>query len=262
MKITKILSLLILIVIVLIFFFVLFGLQNSKIRKGVYFNSLLETQNFILKDSDNYIKNMSNIDLIARGYNSNESYLNTIINNILSFSSNEKKEIIELMNSIDLINFPIFTKKIPSIKFSKIDGIVYENGYPHTRYNIIFLSPSFFLFKMDEKKKILIHECIHLFQRYNPLYTEQFLNKNGFKKLGNFKYLFPDIYPLKRSNSDIDENIWQGPDGNIMFPIFSSLTPSSLGDIKDNKMEHPYEWMAYSFEDNKKIYLLFQHTQM
>jgi hypothetical protein len=135
------------------------------------------------------------------------------------------------------------------IKFSKMDGNVYENGYPHTRYNIIFLSPSFFRFNWDEKKKILNHECIHIFQRYNPIATEAFLNKNGFKKIGNFKYLFPDIYNLRRSNADIDENIWLSPDNNLLFPIFNSFTPKSLDDVRDHKMEHPYEWMAYTFED-------------
>ena len=93
-----------------------------------------------------------------------------------------------------------------------------------------------------------MHEVIHIYQRYNPILTEIYLNNNGFKKIGNFQSLYPNLYKLRRSNSDIDENIWLSPDNKLMFPIFSSEVPSSLNDVIDNKMEHPYEWMAYKLE--------------
>jgi hypothetical protein len=92
-----------------------------------------------------------------------------------------------------------------------------------------------------------MHEYIHIYQRYNPIETELFLNKYGFKKIGNFSSLFPNEYKFRRSNPDIDNNIWQDSKGELMFPIFSVIPPTSIANIKNDKTEHPYEWMAYTF---------------
>ena len=208
----------------------------------------METRQIILNDADNYIKNMSNTDLIARNMPSNLEYLLRASNGALSFTAAEKKELRLLVKQAIVmlqLNSKLHNPFRLSIKFSKIDNI-YENGYPHTRYNIIFLSPSFF--ENENKLDIIKHEYIHIYQRYNPLKTEKYLNANGFKKIGNFKLLYPDMYMLRRSNSDIDDNIWQDANGKLMFPIFSSNNPKSLNDVLDKKMEHPYEWMAYHLE--------------
>jgi hypothetical protein len=255
---TKKLKLYVLIItIILLSCLIIFILNKVKFKSNkanfksnsleIVFNSALETREFILNDSDNYIKNMSKVDLIARNINLN--YLLTAANDALSFSSEEKKMLIEMMKNVD----NRFGFKINVIKFSKV-GDIYENGYPHTRYNIIFLSPSFFAnlgAANANAIKVLKHECIHIYQRYNPLATEKYLNINGYKKIGNFQSLFPKEYLLKRSNSDIDDNIWQDANGQLMFPIFSSNNPQSLSDLHCNKkMEHPYEWMAYHLEES------------
>jgi hypothetical protein len=238
-------------IIILIFFKFKVKLNSNLNEIKIIFNSALETRQFILNDTDNYIKNMSKVDLIARNVNSN--YLLNAANDTLSFSPEEKWVLIEMMKNVNkIINELRF--KINIVKFSKV-GNIYENGYPHTRYNIIFLSQSFFeklgTANVANAINILKHECIHIYQRYNPLSTEKYLNMNGYKKIGNFKSLFPKEYLLKRSNSDIDDNIWQDANGQLMFPIFSSNNPQSLSDLHcDKKMEHPYEWMAYHLEES------------
>jgi hypothetical protein len=231
----------------LIILFIVFRFKLNDIK--IIFNSELETKNFILNDADNYIKNMSKVDLIARNVS---NYLLTAANDALSFSTEEKQMLIRMMKQVNKrLKFKRLNLKKPNlVKFSKM-GNVYENGYPHTRYNIIFLSPSFFANVAEKCEDILTHECIHIYQRYNPLDTERYLNMNGYKKIGNFKLLFPKEYLLRRSNSDIDDNIWQDVNGQLMFPIFSSNNPQSLSDLHcDKKMEHPYEWMAYYLEKN------------
>jgi hypothetical protein len=215
-----------------------------KLKKNIkiIFNSALETRNFILNDTDNYIKNMSKADLIARNVS---NYLLMAANDALSFSIMEKQKILYMMKNVNKMLIKLGLK-INLVKFSKVGG-VYESGYPHTRYNIIFLSPSFFT--SVNSINVLKHECIHIYQRYNPSNTEKYLNMHGYKKIGNFKSLYPKKYMLRRSNSDIDDNIWQDANGQLMFPIFSSNNPQSLSDLHcDKKMEHPYEWMAYHLE--------------
>lgn len=231
---------------VILIILIIICLKNKKIL--IIFNSKLETKLFLMGDKDNYIKNMSNIDLIARNFPSNIIYLLSATNGALYFSAIEKQKLIQMMKSVNKMFKKLGFSINFSVKFSKVDE-KYENGYPHTRYNIIFLSPSFFINDDLNAIKILKHECIHIYQRYNPIATEKYLNVNGFKKIGNFKSLYPEKYILKRSNSDIDDNIWQNKNGELMFPIFSSNHPQSLSDLWCEKnMEHPYEWMAYNLE--------------
>jgi len=241
----------IVIVVVVVLVILLIFLLNKTLNKNIkiIFNSELETKSFLLNDKDNYIKNMSNADLIARHISSNENYLLNIVNSALSFSTVEKQQLIQIMKVVSKMFIKLGFVVNFSVKFSKV-GKIYESGYPHTRYNIIFLSPIFFANDAANSIKILKHECIHIYQRYNPTITEKYLNINGFKKIGNFKSLYPKEYILKRSNSDIDDNIWQNKNGQLMFPIFSSNNPQSLSDLwGDKKMEHPYEWMAYNLEN-------------
>ena len=71
-----------------------------KLKKNIkiIFNSALETRNFILNDTDNYIKNMSKADLIARNVS---NYLLMAANDALSFSIMEKQKILYMMKNVN-----------------------------------------------------------------------------------------------------------------------------------------------------------------
>ena len=233
--------------------------KNSS-QLAIYFFTKKEAQEFIWDDNDNYIKNMSKSDLIARQFIHSNTYSNNYINNtyiddynnnykticatfaLEDFTKNEKDELVYLFMMIQTNPF-IFG----NYNFIKINS-VYENGYPHTRENIIFIPQSFFAKNIKEKKITLLHECIHIYQRYYPKETEVILNAYQFYKVGNFKDLFPDKYIMRRSNPDLDDNIWKDKDGVLMFPIFNSIHPKNMSDILTHgDREHPYEWMAYTF---------------
>jgi len=218
--------------------------QNSY-PLSIYFFTKKEAQEFIWDDNDNYIKNMTKSDLIARKHiNINGNDYKTICATfaVEDFIKEEKDELVYLFMMIQTNPF-IFG----NYNFIKINDI-YENGYPHTRENIIFIPRLFFVKNIKEKKIILLHECIHIYQRYYPKETEFILNAYQFYKVGNFKDLFPDKYIMRRSNPDLDNNIWKDKDGILMFPTFNSIQPKNMSDIlnRDDR-EHPYEWMAYTF---------------
>jgi hypothetical protein len=242
------------------------SLQKNKFSNGdnITFFSQRETSDFLLSDPDNYILNMTNIDLQARGIIGNYNQISASL--ATDFSQEEKQELLSLIDAVKNNFKNTMYEKIfrHNIIFAKTDSgsrgdlrseprgdlrseprgdLTYENGFPHTRNNIIFLSPLFF--RQMDKLNTLEHECIHLFQRFYPIDTEKYLNSMGFEKKGDFQLLFPDLYKVKRSNPDIDNNIWADPNGNFMFPIFSSDHPKSLNDVHSHDMEHPYEWMAY-----------------
>jgi hypothetical protein len=224
------------------------NLSSNNPSSNIYFFTKKEAQEFIWNDKDNYITGMSKSDLIARNYIDVNEYKTICATSALEdFTKEEKNELIYLFNQIKTNPF-IFG----NYNFIKIND-VYESGYPHTRENIIFIPQSFFGKEIKEKeikeKKItLLHECIHIYQRYHPKETEEILNSYQFYKVGNFKSLFPDKYIMRRSNPDLDGNIWKDKDGVLMFPIFNSLRPKNMSDIlTHDDREHPYEWMAYTF---------------
>jgi hypothetical protein len=120
-----------------------------------------ETLAFLTKDEDNFVKNLSEIDLYARNVSSINKYKENFEKIAASFTETEiqilnKTTIIadKLLNTIKFIDINyinyinlndianikwIFAKTI--INNSENDKeIKYENGFPHTRKNIIFLS--------------------------------------------------------------------------------------------------------------------------
>ena len=77
----------------------------------------------------------------------------------------------------------------------------YEEGLPHTRENIIFLTKS--IIKNNEENLIntLIHEKIHIYQRNNKNIFDILNNMNGFVKINySNKYLITWNLDLKLRN--------------------------------------------------------------
>ena len=73
-----------------------FRSSSSKIKFTICnYLTAIETKHFLLLDSDNYIHNFNDADLIARGAFSLNSYIQTIINSASDFT---KKEIDYLMD--------------------------------------------------------------------------------------------------------------------------------------------------------------------
>lgn len=108
-----------------------------------------------------FINNFNDIDKQSR-------HLEKYTNYVQKFTLLEK---IYLVRIVFLLNFILYPyKKFYNIKwkFAKsTNGI--ENNYPHTHKDIIVL-PYNFINKRNMIKTIL-HEKIHIFQRYNPIDT-------------------------------------------------------------------------------------------
>ena len=233
--------LLIPITIIFIFIYVIFSeINESFINSNVIFKSMEEIQLFIINDKDDYIKNMSIYDLRARKVKSHEEYINIIITNILDFN-NEQIEKLKRCSK----NASNYFNNGKEWKFALISS-VYEEGFPHTREDIIFLSP--FVLNFDDKilTKTLIHESIHIYQRYNKKAMEEYMIKNGFEKLRR-----REKGTLIRSNPDLDEFIYKNKNGIEMIAYYNSEYPNGIGDIKiSSNMEHPFEYMAYEMAEN------------
>ena len=215
---------LIIIILLIIFILNLFNIIEYFTNNNIYFMNKDETINFIINDEDNYIKNMSVYDLYARKVSSTNEYINLITNNCLDFTDEQKKIIKNNSNN-------------SSFKIALIDN-KYEEGYPHTRKDIIFISPD--IINNYNLKRILKHELAHIKQRINKT---QFNNYDISRKR--------NTELLIRANPDLDEYIYKNKDNLELYYIYSSDKPTGINDIiKINNLgEHPNEIEAYELEN-------------
>ena len=121
---------------------------------NIYFFSKNETINFIIKDKDDYIKNLTEFDLYARKVKNGNEYIDNIIETIVDFTDNEKEKLTKcaiasdnFLKTCSLYKNVIDYKELINIKWifactDNNDKKQYEEGLPHTRENIIFLTKS------------------------------------------------------------------------------------------------------------------------
>jgi hypothetical protein len=119
----------------------------------------------------------------------------------------------------------------------------YEDGLPHTRADVIFLSSTTLHKKDTDLARTLLHEKVHLYQRKYPQETAQAIADAGYHRTDRRR----TETPLARANPDLDDWVYEDPAGVPMLTVYNSAKPSSIGDVTgSNDHEHPYETMAYS----------------
>jgi len=188
------------------------------------FLSRQATQDFLDYDPDGFIRSLTKADLVARQTN---DYFGKISRSALEFTPDEKNDIIQKISKITKFNDIQW-------KFALVDSN-YEQGWPHTRLDTIFLS------RPIPDTETLLHEKIHLFERRYPDQTEKILNDYGFHK-SSIK--LKQYSPLARSNPDIDEFVWMNKNGEPMVALYNSETPKNIGDTHGE--DHPYEYLSYN----------------
>lgn len=240
--------------IVLLFILYLIYLFHKNYNKEslCIFMSKEEISKFILNDHDYYIQNMSNLDLKARGVSNYEEYLTRILYNIKDLSLSEKNKLNRCAKKADdfFIKMPYNPyiddgKELTNIKwvFACI-GDKYEEGFPHTRSKIIFISPRIISLPEFNLTKTLIHEKIHIYQRYNNLKIKHSLYLKGYTPHKN-RAMEDNL----RSNPDTDNIIYKTPKGTYMYGKYNTDNPKSINDIDiSGDYEHPFEMIAYEIE--------------
>jgi hypothetical protein len=249
----------------------------DDVNNHLYYMTKDETSLFLEYDDDAYVANLSSIDLYARKAITNSEYINFIKNSAAPFTYSDR-EILdkctkiadELLRKVKIdsiskeknLNYSKYInyKDIATIKWviSKTsaedseDKIYrYEEGLPHTRKNIIFLSTKVLNYSEDELIKILIHEKIHIYQRYNEKLFKNIISNMGYTEV-SINDISTNTLKYIRANPDLDKKIYKNiNDGNLMLCLYSSDRPNGINDvlIKDYSSEHPYEKIAYEISD-------------
>lgn len=215
--------------------------ENFEVTANVTFLSREEVHAFIKKDGDGYVASLTPLDLYARGVSSSSEYIQRIA--AAEINEEHKNNIRKLAYIVDTYLMQSGQHKLASVpwKIAVTSNTFYENGYPHTRQDIIFLSTN----EMDsiDLGRTLLHEKVHVYQRMYPDDANQYLRDNGYER-----WKLRRDEPLARSNPDLDEWIYMDPKTKKpMVAYYSSSKPSSISDVTLDhpSYEHPFEKMAY-----------------
>ena len=235
-------------------FFVLYT-HVGNYQTHIVFLDQAKTRQFLINDEDKYVRNLTKYDLIARKSQDHDSYLKRISACVSSFKDADKKKLIKCTKSADqfLKNFKWNNLDCNEISIlpwkialtSKINNFEYEDGLPHTRKDIIFLTRNNLNSNEHDLINILIHEKVHIYQRMNKTKMNSIVNDMGFVV---FTQTSQSILKLKRSNPDINDKVYYDKQKGILnLCKYSSENPSNISDVESNNMssEHPYEKMAY-----------------
>lgn len=213
------------------------SIENFNNDTNIYL-SQEEVINFIRNDPDKYINSLSKYDLEARNVISPQEYISKIINECYIFDDIQKNK----LNNCSKIAKNFFDNNYVW-KFALI-GDIYEEGFPHTRTDIIFISPKILNYNETDLTTILIHESIHIYQRYNKMEMNNYLKNKGYTVSRR-----RDSEPFIRANPDLDEYIYKDKNGDELLYLYKSSMPTGINDIIPSKNEHPYEIMAYEISE-------------
>jgi hypothetical protein len=242
------LSLLIIIILISTYFFRK-SYECFKISLNIYL-SKEETATFLLQDDDEYVSSMTPADLHARNVKTNTEYLQKIAFASIDFIESQKVLLDNFTQKADIflktLKSPYIDNKLMSQivwKFGITTNKMYEEGFPHTRKDIIFITPRLLTFSENDVIKILIHEKVHIYQRKHLDLFQTILLKEGYVLLQERKNI-----PLIRANPDLDKYIYKHPNSDIMMSVYNNATPTSIMDTVSNNgsMEHPFEEIAYN----------------
>ena len=264
-----------------------------KNDKHLNYMSYEETVRFLESDEDRYVANLSALDLYARKVSSKEEYINIIKGEATHFNKGDKlildkctKKADELLRNINIntigsasnIEYSKYLnyKDIANIKWvlaitRNDNGEKYEDGLPHTRKNIIFLSQDVLNYSEDEIIKLLIHEKIHIYQRQNDALFKTIIYNMGYVEISESPTspasptsptstastasttVSQDKLKYVRSNPDVNNKIYKNVHtGELMICLYSSDKPKRINDIiiQNYAMEHPYEKIAYEISEH------------
>ena len=234
-------------------FIIKYKKEHIKLEKiGLYLNKE-ELYEYLKKDEDNYIKNFSNKDLTVRN-----------VNNINEYYDNIKKACIDINeDSIRILNECIHkaNNKLNKYKCIGFDGSkcaniqwkiglinnnLYEEGFPHTRNNLIIIPKS----SLNNKESLintLIHEKIHVYQKMYPGDMDKYTQYHHF-----YKKMRRGEVDDARANPDLDEWIYNDSNNQSYMALYkadsTNITDVTFYPNNSHFYEHPYEKMAYDME--------------
>jgi hypothetical protein len=230
------------------------GFTSSSSKEHVRFMTPDELRDLIETDEDKYISSMGKNDLAIRNVQTGNEYKQLVKNSFCEIDENLKKILTRSCLKVDeTLSLKPNMLGIDLDKMSKLNWNIgctsdekYENGFPHTRNEVIIL-PLKIIAKRDDENtlcRLLLHEKVHIYQKvYKKEVEEELVSNQRFKVVGTRENdpANPDINGTKYSHSDM----------GLFYATYQN-NPKSFSDIKyakdSSSFEHPFEWVAYEIE--------------
>jgi len=229
--------------------------EGFTTNEHVRFMTKMEMDNLIEKDEDNYISSMGNNDFAIRNVNSKGEYKKAVKESFCDIEENLKIILNRCCLKVDKM-LKQSKQKILGVDFDKLSKLdwnigctcdnKYENGWPHTRINVIIL-PLKSVEKRDTENtlcRLLLHEKVHIYQKvYQKDFEDELVKNHSFTVTGNRTDdpANPDLNGKTYSHSDIGK-----------FHARYKTNPKLFSDIEytnnSSSFEHPFEWVAYEIE--------------
>lgn len=228
-----------------------FESKHSKVR----FMTQKDLHDLIESDQDEYISSLGKKDLAIRNVQTTTEYKKAIKDSFCEIDENLKNILTRSCLKVDKIlneSEPIMWG-IDLGKLSKLNWNIgctcddkYENGFPHTRIDVIIL-PLNIVKKRDEENtlcRLLLHEKVHIYQKvYKKEVEEDIVTNQHFKVTGT--------RANDPANPDLNDKKYSHADKGQFYATYQN-NPKSFRDIKyandRSSFEHPFEWIAYEFE--------------
>jgi hypothetical protein len=204
-------------------------------------------------NGDNFFSKLNKINLKARNVQSIDDYKNNISKAIYEPLLIDKLRILYCIYKINKLRIEadwVNNDKFHNLPWSiiMVKNKLYENNYPHTRYNNIILNEDSCI-NIDSLLNTLLHERLHVYQKTEIKDIDKYITKH-------YTIIKVDK-SLYRVNPDINDYTYMDKNNNIYSCKYKSQNPTSLNDviytpINDAKYDHPYEKMVYDLV--KKYY--------
>jgi hypothetical protein len=212
-------------VLILIGIWYILNIRHNNNAKEVTSYIIYPSRDYInnIIDDSNYFSRMNNINLLARNINSSPGYIKLYKNSIKDFSIDEKNTLLNACKIVDKYTDKNNNFKKIQWKFVKQSNDI-ENGWPHTLGDVIILTTYFFKLNNKTQVRTLLHEKIHIYQRYYPILTNKLFiewNFTPIDKIENIK--------LSRNNPDINDFVYE-KEGKIIVQLYNSNNPNDIGD--------------------------------
>lgn len=189
----------------------------------LYINYYKQNENFLERTiiDVNYINKLNSKDKIVRNLHKKNNIMDYYYSNITHPDNYKKKKITNLFEIIDTnIKKNNKYKKCLEIYFNVYEFDKIENNFPHTHHNNILLPKIFSLNSTYPTLNTLLHEKIHILQRFKKdMFYNLYENYWNFKKkkINNLNI----IEKYSRTNPDGINNNWVFTGNNIKIVLLS-----------------------------------------
>ncbi len=251
-----------------------FSFLTDEVKEEERFSFLTKKQacELFKTDPDAYFERLNDLDRYAMKLPTTEEAIKHMCKNSRSFTPEEQAKMIRCCIRADQffrqVQIPYFdgnkAAEMPW-KFVVTIGRSNEEGMPHTKGDVIYVSDSVVAEEDAELTAILIHEKTHVYERKYPQLMERWMQWAGYKR-----YRRQSEVQTARSNPDVDGWTYIDPLGKETVVHYNvqrkepfdrryrgleqySKLPKSILDATyphndSAATEHPYEMLAYKLD--------------